>query len=434
MPETGGSCKPRTTTHRRHIDPDGLEVGEVLTAALKRRSVFPMRWISLVCPETQIGLRRIGLAEAEEFCGSRLRAPVALGYTPVGRTPEVMVREDRAGAYPIQSNVPVLLAPEWLAAGDGIPSDVNIRDAQYAEAYEEMEHYSDAAAEDAETVADSLAATDLGRLMGLSRAQREEFPEPRELWLDAKYEMAAQRDAFDHLKPVDGASALQVGGRGLHAVKFLLAGAEQAWVVSPMVGEMLFAKALARHCGVEDRLHCVAAIAEKMPFQDQSFDIIYSQGCVHHWVIDLALPECSRVLRPGGRFAAVEPWRGPFYGIGTRVLGKRDTKVRCEVLTPARIGSHLNCLDAVQVRHHGTLTRYPLLGLWKFGVNFSRSAVWTIGRLDDSLSSQFPSLAAAGSSVAILGSAAVTEPSAKPSSGATSVGFSDKDAGNGRDK
>src|SRR5574338_619544 len=55
-------------------------------------------------------------------------------------------------------------------------------------------------------------------------------------------------------------------------------------------------------------------------------------GCTPSGSCGPALRECARVLAPEGRFAAVEPWRGPLYGIGTALLGKRDRRVRCVVL------------------------------------------------------------------------------------------------------
>jgi SAM-dependent methyltransferase len=185
-----------------------------------------------------------------------------------------------------------------------------------------------------------------------------------------------------------------------------------------MVGELVFARALARHCGVADRLHCVAGLAEELPIRDEFFDVVYSQGCVHHWVVDLALPECARVLRPGGRFAAVEPWRAPLYGIGTKILGKRDTGVQCVVLTADRIEPYLDCLSEPRVIHHGALSRYPIIGLSKFGLDLQRPTLWKIGELDDRLSARVPALGRSGSSVAILASA--PHPAANPAPQETS--------------
>ncbi|MGY1704740.1 class I SAM-dependent methyltransferase [Geodermatophilus sp. SYSU D00697] len=358
----------------------------------------------VVCPSSQQPLREVSLVEAERELGggAPLQEPTPVGYTPVGRTPRVLLRQDGRGAYPVVDGFPVLRSPEMLTPR-GVERVVDVTVAPYDEAYAEMAHYDQRAGAAAADVRTSQAYGDMSRLAALPAPERAGFPDPPGRWLDARYELAAQYDAFRHLRPLDGARVLQVGGHGLHAVRFLLAGADEAWVASPMPGELAFAVALARECGVADRLHCVAALAEELPFADGSFDAIYSQGSVHHWVVPLAVPECLRVLRIGGRFAAVEPWRGPFYGIGTRVLGKRDRGVRCIVLTADRVQEPFSRFDGLRVVHHGALTRYPLLALMKAGIRPSRRTIWRIGRVDDAISRAFPRLRDSGSSVAILG-------------------------------
>jgi SAM-dependent methyltransferase/uncharacterized protein YbaR (Trm112 family) len=354
----------------------------------------------LMCPESGTRLTRRPAFEAPNVV-----PPIATGFRPVGRTDELMVREDGTGAYPILKRVPVLLAPELLtpaAAG----RRVDVTAPPYAEAYAEMEHYSSTAEAEVPGVAASHHARHLEQLAGLPPAARASFPLPARVWLDAAYELAAQADAYGHVRPLQDAHVLQLGGRGAQAVALLLAGAAQAWVATPMVGELLYARALAEHCGVADRLHVVAALAEELPFPDAAFDVVYSQGCVHHWVVAQALPECARVLRPGGRFAAVEPWRGPLYGLGTKILGKRDRAVQCEVLTAGRILPAMQVFADARVQHHGALTRYPLLALWKAGVKPDKTWLWRVLRADDAITARFPRLRRTGSSVALLGRAA----------------------------
>jgi ubiquinone/menaquinone biosynthesis C-methylase UbiE len=59
--------------------------------------------------------------------------------------------------------------------------------------------------------------------------------------------------------------------------------------------------------------------AENMPFPDNSFDVIYSCGALHHTPdFEKALSECARVLRPGGQFIiAVYHRDSLFFGLGT---------------------------------------------------------------------------------------------------------------------
>ena len=171
--------------------------------------------------------------------------------------------------------------------------------------------------------------------------------------------------------------------------------------MSPMIGEARCAMALARAAGVADRLRCVTGIAEELPFADASFDGVYSGGCVHHMATENALPEAARILRPGGAFAAVEPWRAPLHAIGTKVFGKREG-VHCRPLTEQRLAPLRSSFANVRVVRHGTLTRYPLLALEKLGVHWTLPAVWRIHRVDDALCSLVPGLRKWGSCAALL--------------------------------
>src|SRR3546814_13720576 len=47
--------------------------------------------------------------------------------------------------------------------------------------------------------------------------------------------------------------------------------------------------------------------AEAMDFPDDSFDLVFGSGIIHHLDIDRAFAEIARVLRPGGRAVFVEP-------------------------------------------------------------------------------------------------------------------------------
>jgi uncharacterized protein YbaR (Trm112 family)/SAM-dependent methyltransferase len=362
----------------------------------------------LVCPETKRSLSLCSVEEAERRMGASLvaRRPSLNAKGQVariwGRTSSVLLRDDQQCAYPVVDGIPVLLVPERLT-GPERQQDFNLLDAKYAEAYEEMEFYDRVATEEASHIADSDLYRAAARIAELPEAERRRFPHPREVWLDAVYDCAAQWDAYLEIAPIEGKRVAQLGGRGLHAVKFLLAGAAEAWVVSPMVGEMRYAMALASAFGVEARLRCVVAVAEELPFATDSLDALYAGGCLHHMSEGLALPEAGRALGPDGVFAAVEPWRAPLYGIGTKLLGKRELGVYCRPLTPTRMQPLSTAFRSSRVVHHGALTRYLLLALSKFGLNSRLSVVWNLNVADDAICSVFPGLRGTGSSVAVLG-------------------------------
>ena len=54
-------------------------------------------------------------------------------------------------------------------------------------------------------------------------------------------------------------------------------------------------------------LECRVADAERLPFDNQSFDLVTCRIAPHHFIdIDAAIGEAARVLRPGGRFVVVD--------------------------------------------------------------------------------------------------------------------------------
>src|SRR5581483_1576550 len=61
---------------------------------------------------------------------------------------------------------------------------------------------------------------------------------------------------------------------------------------------------------------------EQLDFPDETFDVVYSHGVLHHTPdIQAALREVHRVLKPGGRAIVMLYHRGSYnYQIGIRVL------------------------------------------------------------------------------------------------------------------
>ncbi len=80
--------------------------------------------------------------------------------------------------------------------------------------------------------------------------------------------------------------------------------------------------------------------AERLPFDDDSFDLVYSWGVIHHSPeTDAAAREILRVLRPGGRFAVMIYHKRSLIGY---MLWLRYALLR---------GRPLTSLDSIYARH-----------------------------------------------------------------------------------
>ena len=347
-----------------------------------------------VCPETKLPLHMVPLSEVSGPLYARTN-----GSPPaVGSTEFLLLRKDRACAYPIVDGVPILLSPEQLRTE---PREwVNLSDPRWAEAYEEMEHYNAVSIE----LAKGLEQTGHPQIRRHHADFAGSFPNPVHIWVDAPYDARAQYEAFAHLAPIQGRRIAQLGGKGQHAVRFLLAGAEIAWIITPMLGECIYARTLAAMMGVADRLRCIVALGEQIGLCDGALDLVYSGGCFHHMQSENVAAELHRVLAPGGRFSGVDPWKTPLHTIGTRVLGKREKGVYCKPITPERVAPYESLFPGFRVRNHGPLLRYLALGIGKIAhVNLSAMAGYRLGSFEDSTVGRIPVLSKFGGSAALLG-------------------------------
>jgi SAM-dependent methyltransferase len=224
-----------------------------------------------------------------------------------------------------------------------------------------------------------LAAADVGAT----------FPEPRNLWIDSHYESRAQLACYRWLAPIAGRVALQIGGNGFHAVKFLLAGASEAWLCSPVEGELRFGEALADLAGVSSRFKTIIGYGEAIPVGDQAMDVAYSGGCLHHMNVPMALAEVRRVLKPGGVYAAMDPWASPGYNLGIKVFGKREREVHCLPLTRERVVEVADW-PGLRIERYGGPLRYPAIAMQRLGFNMSRRSAWAVADVDDFLRRGIP--------------------------------------------
>src|SRR6185437_6104956 len=91
------------------------------------------------------------------------------------------------------------------------------------------------------------------------------FPVPERYWLDMGFDMQASLDCLQYVAPVKGKVVAQIGGQGRSAIRLLLAGASEAILITPMIGECALAWRLAESLGVSERLSCVLGIGEEIP-------------------------------------------------------------------------------------------------------------------------------------------------------------------------
>lgn len=308
-----------------------------------------------------------------------------------------LLRDASGNLYPVIDEFPVLLYPEQLVDVDD-QRVVDLLLPQYHEAYSEMSYYN---ATQRHEENGELSTEVMRRHMAGVSADMEnsgEFPDPMTVWVDALHDTLSQYDAYKYIAPVRDKSFLQLGGMGTHAVKALLAGAKVAYLLTPMLGEARLAKQLAIQMGVADKFFCVIAVGEECPFAVDSFDCVYSGGCLHHMRTDAAFSEIKRLLRTGGRFSAVDPWKTTLHQLGTKILGKRETSVFCKPLDAERL-KPLSVFSKHAVLKHGPLLRYVFLGMEKMGLKLSIGAMARIGALDDQLGKLFHLTSASGSIV-----------------------------------
>jgi ubiquinone/menaquinone biosynthesis C-methylase UbiE len=102
-------------------------------------------------------------------------------------------------------------------------------------------------------------------------------------------------------KPTGWERALEIGaGTGYFTLNLLRAGLIQDAVASDISQGMLDSLAASAE-RLGQNVETVRCDAETLPFEDESFDLVFGHAVLHHLPdLDAAFEEFSRVLRPGG--------------------------------------------------------------------------------------------------------------------------------------
>jgi SAM-dependent methyltransferase len=117
---------------------------------------------------------------------------------------------------------------------------------------------------------------------------------------------------LSELLPLEGLNIIELGCGNARLARQLL----QAFPTSQVTGLEVDVRQHAKNlAGPQERLSFVAAGAQSIPFPDASFDLALMLKSLHHVplaVLDQALSEVARVLRPGGHLYVSEPvYDGP---------------------------------------------------------------------------------------------------------------------------
>jgi SAM-dependent methyltransferase len=112
-----------------------------------------------------------------------------------------------------------------------------------------------------------------------------------------------------------GRRILEIGaGECMLSQALLTAGAGEVWAADAVPRQLWAAAALRSQADEPAGLHCVVADALDLPFATGSFDLVVANLVLHHIrPLGALLSEVARVLRPGGRFVALEP--APLVGL-----------------------------------------------------------------------------------------------------------------------
>lgn len=111
----------------------------------------------------------------------------------------------------------------------------------------------------------------------------------------------------EFLGDLSGKHVLEYGG-GLGEISLLLA-RSKAKVTTFDISEQSInvIKARAHQHNLLNEVRSAVSTGERLPFADESFDVVFGKAILHHLDVDIGWHELYRVLRPEGKAVFVEP-------------------------------------------------------------------------------------------------------------------------------
>jgi len=95
---------------------------------------------------------------------------------------------------------------------------------------------------------------------------------------------------------------------------------------------------------------------EKTKFEENTFDIVYGTGILHHLNFEICLDEIQRILKPGGRFLFIEPLgTNPLINLYRRLTPK-SRSIDEHPLVENDLNLIKNRFQIVKIKYYGFLT------------------------------------------------------------------------------
>lgn len=141
------------------------------------------------------------------------------------------------------------------------------------------------------------------------------------------YRSTEQRYAEKIMYPIFGKLCCELGGGlGTHAI-YLAAQGAQVVVTDFSLNRLNALQKEVEKLGFEKNIACVECFAEKLPFPDGLFDLVYTKSVLIHTNLEEALLEIKRVLKPGGKVVFLEPSvYNPFVLIYRKLFAPKEWK------------------------------------------------------------------------------------------------------------
>ena len=117
----------------------------------------------------------------------------------------------------------------------------------------------------------------------------------------------SKEDFLDFLKINSPNSEILDYGCGVGAFLEKVANLNPKKIIGIDISEVSIEKAKKLVNGKQSKIELFVDNCENTKFNDNTFDVIYGTGILHHLNFSLCLNELLRILKPGGKFLFIEP-------------------------------------------------------------------------------------------------------------------------------